>query len=262
MNDAVGMVNDRQDRPAWVRFERRPVEIKQESIRQGKYVAKDVDFVLITPPYSKDVIEKKVETWLSDNDRYVRDGRLPQAWAQQYCKQYEAWRNGQELPPNGTPIRGWGMISPAQQEMLIQMGILTIEDLALVNDEGQKRIGMGSLDMKNKAKGWLSQNADKGPLTQEIACVKSENAVLKGSVDALMAQVKALQAMMPQQPQVFVQSVPEPPVAFSAEDLGLMETPTPVHPLPIIVPPLEEKPKRKRLVKAVVPEPAPEFQEI
>lgn len=190
---AVGQIAERQERPALVRFQRRTQENKAESVKQGKYVADNVDWALITPPYSKDVHETKVSTWLAQMDTDVRNGRLPDAWRDQYVAAYEKWKKGEEIPLNGTPIKGWGVISPAQQEMLIRINILTVEDLAGVNDEGCRRIGMGSLDLKNKAAAWLAQLQDKGPLTIKVAALEAAVAEKDGQIAALKHKVELLQ---------------------------------------------------------------------
>lgn len=197
---AVGNVADREARPAYVRFERVAVEDKPASRTAGHYVAKNVDYALITPAYSKDVMKHDVKSWLPRLQSEVAAGRMPQSWADQYETQYKAWLNGQEIPLHGVPIKGWGVISPAQQETLIRMNIVTVEDLAGVNDEGIKRIGMGAMDLKVKARAWLSQLKDKGPATAEIAALKSENEVLKANqatqarqIQELLQQVRALQ---------------------------------------------------------------------
>lgn len=232
---AVGELVDRKERPAYVRFERLAVEDKRASLEAGHYVARDVDYALITPPYSKDVFKIKVAQWLPDLKQQVHNQRIPQEWADDYEKAYRAWQNGQEMPLKGSPIKGWGVLSPAQQETLIRMNILTVEDLAGINDEGIRRIGMGAVDLKTKAMAWLAQLNDKGPLTQEIAAVKSENAILKSSVETLTRRVEELMAKVKS-------PVPEEPVvvaaaAISAADIldepetvttaPAIETPTP-----------------------------------
>ena len=190
----VGEVADRADRPAYVRFERVAVEDKVASDAAGHYVARDVDFALVTPPYSKDIFKAKAAQWLENMRQEVRNGRIPQEWADHYTKAYKSWQDGQEMPLNGTAIRGWGVISPAQQETLIRMNILTVEDLSGINDEGVRRIGMGASELKAKATAWLSQLKDKGPLTQEVAALKSENALLRANLESLEARVAALGA--------------------------------------------------------------------
>lgn len=188
-------LNERADRPAYVRFERRPMEDKPATLRAGTgtVVYKDVDFVKITPPYSKDVIEQKVTQWLLDMEMNVRNDRMPREWMDRYVAAHKAWLNGQEMPLHGTAIRGWGVVSPAQQETLIRMNILTVEDLAAVNDEGIRRIGMGGTELKHKAKAWISQHLDKGPLTLENAALKTQVSNLESQLAQLTQSVQQLQ---------------------------------------------------------------------
>lgn len=227
---SVGEVSNREERPAYVRFERRPVEDKEASLREGRYMAKDVDFALVTPPYSKDCVEQKVTRWLEDLDRGVRDGRIPQQWATLWKEGYQKWQNGQEMPLHGTPILGWGVVSPAQQKMLIAINCLTVEDLAQINDEGMKRVGMGGLELRNKAKNWLASVKDHGGLTIQMSALEQENAQLKASVDGLKAQVEALKGMIPQaQPTRVFHAQNE----ISAEDLLEPEDINPVEHDPV-----------------------------
>ena len=188
----VNDIIDRKEIAPFVRFERIAMEDKAASEKAGRYVAKDVDFALVTAPYSKDVFKQKAKDWFASIKQDMQNGRFPQQWYERFEKQYEAFKNGQELPVEGTAIRGWGVTSPAQQEELIRMQILTVETLAAINDEGVKRIGMGAVELKTKAKAWLAQLNDKGPLTQHVAKVEKENAVLKSSVAKLEEQVAAL----------------------------------------------------------------------
>lgn len=192
---AATELNERADRPAYVRFERRPMEDKPATLASGTgtVIYKNVDFAKITPPYSKDVIEVKVAQWLLNMKLDVHNERMPKEWMERYEAAYKAWLNGQELPLNGTPIRGWGVISPAQQETLIRMTILTVEDLGGVNDEGIRRIGMGGTELKNKAQAWLSQHKDKGPLTLENAALKTEVANLTAQLAQLTQVVGQMQ---------------------------------------------------------------------
>ena len=169
----------RDDRPAYVRFERIAIEDVQATLAAGHYVAKDVDMALITPPYSKDVMKYKVKAWFDILEQDVRNNRMPQAWLDRYKEAYAAFQKGQDLPLTGSPIKGWGIISPAQQETLIKMSVLTVEDLAAMNDEGIKRIGMGAIDLKNKAKAWLSQLNDTGALALQMAELQKQFANLE-----------------------------------------------------------------------------------
>lgn len=189
---SVGDISERKDRPAYVRFERRAVEDRTKKSVDGRWPKRDVDYAKVTPPYSRDVFEQVASDWLAQMAVEVQNNRLPQNWYEGYVQAYERWKTGQEIPLNGEPIKGWGVISPAQQANLIAINILTVEDLAAVNDEGCRRIGMGAAELRDKAKAWLSQMADKGPLTQENAMLKGENIALKGENESLKARVKEL----------------------------------------------------------------------
>ena len=223
---SVGELISREERPAYVRFERRPMEDKAASIREGRYVAKDVDFALVTPPYSKDCVEYKVEQWLINMDRNVRDGRIPEKWADQWKASYNSWKNGQEMPLSGTPIKGWGVLSPAQQQTLIAMNCLTVEDLAGINDEGLRRIGMGAVELRDKAKNWLASMKDHGAVTVQLAAMEQENRNLATTVESLKAQVEALKNMIPRQPEM-VQVGREPDISAAEllEDEPVVEEP-------------------------------------
>ena len=198
---SVGELSGREERPAYVQFEVRTVEDKVASIREGRYAAKDIDFALVTPAYSKDCVEYKVDQWLANIERNLRDGRIPQTWADHWKEAYKRWKSGQETPLNGTPIKGWGVISPAQQATLIAMHCLTVEDLANANDEGLRRIGMGAVDLRNKAKTWLSSMSDRGGVTVKMAALEQENEVLKTTLETLTKQVEALKSMVKAEPQ-------------------------------------------------------------
>lgn len=193
---SVGQIEERDDRPAYVRFERRAVEDKAASLVAGRSVSKDMDFALITPPYSKDLHEAKVDTWLENVKLNVKSGKVPKAHFESWQRAYQAFRDGEEAPLDGTPIREWSAISPAQIKNLIALHILTIEDLADVNDQGLSRIGMGAQELKKKAVNWLSAATDHGPLTLKVTQLEIDNARLMSSNEDLIAKNTALMAQL------------------------------------------------------------------
>lgn len=234
---SVGDLITHEERPPYVRFERQVVEDKAASLIAGRYVGRDVDFVFVTPPGSKDEMVAKVDRWFENTERNVRDGRTNSTWLDLWKDGYKRWKNGQEVPLNGSAIRGWGLISPAQQETLIRLQIRTIEDLSALNDEGLHRIGMGALELKNKAKSWLQANKDHGPLVSKLTSIEQENRILQSQVETLGAQVAALLSGKNFQPQVAAQSeeitaadlledeIPEKAVELAVERLIPILTP-------------------------------------
>lgn len=183
----------REGKPAYVKFDTISKELPKRSREEGHYVAVDVDIVTVRQIGATDSVIFEVDRWFKQNDVEVQAGRLSLTHAQQYRRAYEAWKAGQEMPLEGTPIKGWAVISPAQAETIIRAGVRTVEDLASMNAEAMGKIGMGAVMLKNKAQAWVAQAKDKGPLTMEMAELKTKNEVLELTLTKLQEQMAVLQ---------------------------------------------------------------------
>jgi len=188
----VNAIIDQEIRPPMVKFERRAVEDKAESRKQGKIVYKDEDFALVIPPYSRDKVEAKVERWFDNVRANIKNGRMPQAWLDHWEEGYEKFKKGEEMPLNGTSVKNWPAISQSECKRLIAANILTIEDLAQVNDEGIRRLGMGALELKNKARAYVQAAKDAGPLIMEMAALRKETEQKDAVIASLVEKVEAL----------------------------------------------------------------------
>jgi len=225
---SVGDLMERdEDRPAYVRFERRAVDDKAATLEAGHYVSKDEDYVLVTPPYSKDCIEKKVDSWFSQVEVNVKTGRIPQRHYDLWRQAYDSWKNGQEMPVDGTSVKDWNALSPAQCKNLISAGCRTIEDLAQANDEALRRIGMGGSDLKTKARVWLQAAKDHGPLVGEVTSLQKENEQLQGTIASLQEQITLLSRQLDakERPVETANTHIQPVERISADDI-LEKTPT------------------------------------
>lgn len=47
---------------------------------------------------------------------------------------YDAWKQGTEIPENGTPLEAWSGVTSDQAKFLKAMGIRTVEDVRDIND--------------------------------------------------------------------------------------------------------------------------------
>jgi hypothetical protein len=184
-------------RAPWIMFERRAVEDRDATIKAGRYMAKDVDFVLVTPHGSKDQIEAEVQDWFTRNRQQVQEGRLPHDWQLAYERAYDNWKAGKELPLDGTPILNWPVVSPSQIRLLQDIHILTVETLAVANEEAIRRLGMGGRALVDKAKDWLKQAEGPGKVVEEIGQLKvlasilsEQNRQLAETNALLMAQLQ------------------------------------------------------------------------
>jgi hypothetical protein len=53
---------------------------------------------------------------------------------------YEAWKSGNEVPSDGTPLAAWAGVTPDQVQFMIRMGIRTIEAVRDMTDTTATRL--------------------------------------------------------------------------------------------------------------------------
>lgn len=176
---------DFAQRPPYVRFETRAEEDRNATIAAGHYVGRNVDYALITPQGTKDVVEKIASEWLEQLMAKAAAGEYPADWARHFEATYAQWKETNTIPEHGAPIKGWQLLSPAQQQQILAANIRTVEDLAAANEVALMRIGMGGRDLKQKAQAWLEAAQDKGGLAAKNAALEAELASLRAEVAEL-----------------------------------------------------------------------------
>jgi len=190
------MISIAESRPPYVTFELRAEEDRDASIAAGCYTAKDVAYAIVTPQGSKDRIERVVEDWFSTLEQQSREGRIPVEWLQSYRRMYKSWQEGNEIPLEGTDIRNWPAVSPAQVKMLGEARIRTVEDLATANEETLNRLGMGGRALKARAIEWLGAAKGTGVAAEAAAALKVENADLRARNEELETRLARLERML------------------------------------------------------------------
>ena len=181
-------------RPPYVSFETKAIEDRAASIDAGYYKTMDVDYALITPQGSKDRIERNVADWFANMEQQVAEGRFPREWLSAFKESHKAWKEGREMPLNGTPILTWPVLSPSQSKAVIDARIRTVEDLASANEEAISRIGMGGRSLKDKAVSWLSAASGNGKVTEELSALRVKNEAAEARNVVLEKQLKELTA--------------------------------------------------------------------
>lgn len=192
------MNNQNEMRPPYVRFERTSVEDRLSTLENGKYGFKDVDMAYITVPGNKDTVVRVVEDWIKDLTKRAEDGLCPSQWVIHFQTMYDYWKKGEEAPLNGTPIKGWGNLSPAQQKTVIQAGLTTVEDLAAANDAALHAVGMGGLSFKLKAVAWLKAAEGPGKLVEENTKLQMQLDAQAGQIAAQQKQIQELLSRIPE----------------------------------------------------------------
>lgn len=155
--------------------------------------------VTIQQAGSKDSVEKVAEDWLKDlaAKSVTRGDFDPQAneyrdWYEYFSKRFEAYKQGLEMPLDGTPIKMCLSFTPAERAQCESVRLYTLESLAAANEEVIARLGMGGRTLKTKAAKMLE--------TQAGGKLAEQNAALQQKVDELTAQVQELRTMLGRDP--------------------------------------------------------------
>ncbi len=181
-------------KPPYVTFETRAVEDRTAAIENGHYTTRDEVYAIVTPQGSKDKIEKVAETWLNDIETASREERFPAEWVRAYRGAFQDYLAGRETPLEGTPVLGWQLASPSQQNNVIAANIRTVEDLAVANESSLNAIGMGARALKEKAISWLASAGDTGKVAAQNEALRKAQEDLTEQVTGLTAQLKAANA--------------------------------------------------------------------
>ena len=188
-------------RPPYVIFETRAVEDRDATIAKGRRIDREVDWVVVRQPGSKDTFEQEAAVWLGTLDKDVN--MLP-AWVAAYKDEYARWKNGQEPVANGTHINQWPAVNKSQASLILAANLRTVEDLATANEASLARIGIGARELQTKARDFLKVANDTGVAAEELSALRArttgQEETIKRQAEqlaALTAKVEALAAMAP-----------------------------------------------------------------
>lgn len=187
------MFEVKQDRPPYVVFEQQAIEDRNASIEAGHYVAKDVDFARIMPP-GGEIVVREVDGWFENLQQKVIEGRFNPEWLQAFQKKYAMWKEGLEIPLDGTPIKSWPGLSPAQYQTLQAIRVFTVEDLANANEQTLRAFGMGAHGIQARAQAYLRAASDTGKVSEENSALSVKIKILEEQILALTSTNKALSA--------------------------------------------------------------------
>lgn len=153
------------DTKLWVKFVRRSRINAAKSEAAGRPIHEACDYVQIQQPGERDRVDRPVTEW----DK----ARFPRHWAQ-YQQQIEQ-------TAEGTPVQYIFPTQPEVVELLADIHVDTVEQLAGLGETGIERLGMNGRRHVERAKAAL----DKSASVQEVA-------KLSRAIDELTEQNKIL----------------------------------------------------------------------
>lgn len=174
---------------ALITFEVRAIEDRAKSNSEGHWVGRDIEVALITPVGGKHTHEQEVTKDLLAMWKNIPENKYR-------FDAYMAWKEGVEAPVNGSDLKNWPPISPAQIKQFNARNIRSVEELAEIPDDYLSSFGPGSRALRDKAREWIKSSSDIGKVVAEmselrerLANLESDNAKLIAANQKLLTQL-------------------------------------------------------------------------
>ncbi len=168
----------------------------------GYEVPKMVTFILITPHGHKgDPLEFFADEFLERKSIEAKMGRYDHAWVAEFKSGLAAYREGNVLPRDGSPLIQWERILLSRRKTLANK-YPTIEDLAAVPDSSLGDIGMDGRVLRDMAKADIQAKKDLSPVVKELAIANETIRRMQEQADAMKARMEKMEARMDESPRV------------------------------------------------------------
>jgi hypothetical protein len=171
--DSAALASHQATSRNYVKFYPKWVRNNFLSKQEGKEIGEYRDYLMvICPGQPKSEVHREVK----EQDK------------REYRGEWDAYKAGKEQRISGTPIELLPGLDKGRADSLKTVYIYTIEQLAEASEPAMRAIGMGAMELVNRAKAYMQKN------TAEVSSLKAENNELRGMIETLRAQVQALAA--------------------------------------------------------------------
>ena len=170
-----------EDKKLLVKFYIKPRPDNAETVKQGRPIFKDVEYVDIRIPGDR---AGGVARPATDGDR------------QRFAPHYQAFKSRIEMPTSGTPLAEWPLITRSLAEELAFHNVKTVEHLSTMSDTHSSKF-MGLNALKAKALKWLEQAGEeaKAHELQQKLIERDERIAQQGKqLEDMQAQLNQLLA--------------------------------------------------------------------
>src|ERR1700741_4865537 len=83
--------------------------------------------------------------------------RVTDEHRQRWAEAYAAFKRGEEMTADGTPLEQWPTLTRAQVLELKAMGVYSVEQASQLPDTAVQRIGRGGYALRERAKAYLDE---------------------------------------------------------------------------------------------------------
>lgn len=159
----------------FVEFYEESLEIPFKSEQEGRPVFEQREFVRIMVP--------------GDSMNIIETPATPDH-KEQFSRQYERFRKGLKDVIDGSPLSQWPPVNKSQVKEMAYFEIQSVEQLAELSDSTCKKMGMGYMELRGKARAWLLAAKDGAIVVKQAV----ENERLQSEIEMLKEQIAQLAA--------------------------------------------------------------------
>lgn len=170
----TGQTLNSQHRRNLVEFFMEPMLSESRSEAAGRQIFVDAECIrVIVPGDARSVVTRRV----TNQDKI------------DYKREYEAFKKGEQIASEGTPLEHWGMINRGMARQLKTVNVFTVEQLANLSDEQLSYTGvLGARVLRKQAAAFL-EHAKTGKMSSQLV---AENERLTNLVASMQAQMSAM----------------------------------------------------------------------
>lgn len=162
------------------------------------------DWVLVAP---KGEAFDKVQTWHRiskiDPNNFPQHRQNGQSFMDAQAKwteiepRYMAWKAGNELPDEGTPLEAWSGVSAQQVKVLKGLDVRTVEDVRDMNDSTMSKLRIPNARQLPKLAAEYLSGADSAEKDAKIAEMEERLAAMSEAMEEMTAANKAPRSAQP-----------------------------------------------------------------
>lgn len=142
-------------------------------------------------------VEEEVRTrvtihpWIDQLRDKLKNGFITEDYFD-YCKRaLDRFMQSETAEINGVPLSDWRGVTEAMKKKAIDLGILSVEDVAEMTEDAMQAIGVGAREMKRKAKAWLDANDAPQVAAQRMINLEEDNEAMREQLAEMHALLKA-----------------------------------------------------------------------
>ena len=171
------------DASLFVQFYMESVQDEEASVEAGRPIFNEKEFVKIIPVGDKNTVVCRPVDLVGKNGNLPDNERFP--------KQYQAFKNQQHQPQEGTPLEHYPPLTKSQVMMFKAANVHTVEQLANVSDHNLQNLGMGARQHRDEALAYI-ENAKNGAVPLKA---QKEIDDLKKQIEALKNQLNGFKSV-------------------------------------------------------------------